>query len=1064
MAKPRSILTAILAGVIATAAAYAVDTPASLSPQVSFTPAPLKPSVMPPDGPSVLLGFSAFYIPDPLADVRNIYEPIREGGFRIKGGGQQFNRVIFHGQNRVWTGDAPTFRLSSFIGPTFLQPADPSKKPVGLVPKHSLGTVRLGVPGADGKIEWLDKMAESTTTSFFPGYTDYQIERPEWKASLRVASASGIHGMICRVEFDRDVPLVWHFGEVMVDEAKSAPVELSVEGSRCKGSDPDIANLEVFAGWDGEGRGQLAGDKQRVEFRATTAKKVYHIVANWGVTRLPAGVEETVRQNLMAGPAVKLWPESAEKLWQAWLACFVHPLLEPQKSFQALMQAPGAALEKTVSHWDARRNAFRISTPDEHLDALLNWARAVSDYHVQGPCLYLGSGYEMYSHTSNGWYGKEWAGDHEMLEKSLRFYATTQREKGARAFKTSHGGEIVTDEGGWIGWSTWNLKPWRQENNTPYWVDQVWQHYRWTGNKAFARDMWPSVQRAVSWECKQNDPDGDGLFTTYFPFWNGDSYAAMAKDASPTATGFAMLDAAARLAEAVGDSAAAAEYRGKAEKTRAAALRELWDDKAGVVTSVGADGLRGHPNSWAVGQAIYYGLLDRERGRRAAHWVESRYGFEGARPDVRLLMTSDLWPLRWSNHWAPVGDTFLNAMTGMQCGDVDTWWPYVKTVVHSAFRNKFVGIRFAINNAGVGWGDLEDVDADDPHMHAVVRGLFGVEPAIHNGELQICPAFPKDWKAASIKTPDLSYEYERQGDEVVFRIRTPRPLVKRVRANLTGQEVVTASEVESVVKIKSGPPLPALSKTLHPPSILANRQPKAEVVPLDAVQRERMVLVDLEGAYNIRAEELMATPMLFDNRQTPMPVQEWWVNAKLTMPPTPRLIETEHGVKFLTAGRPEGGDRTQAPKSLVALSSWRPYPWPAAIKMGVDRKCDRLWLLLQNYVHPSKCYVPNGEVVLRYKTGEPQITPLVPPYNLDCFYQVFSLEGVAVPFGAFDEWPPKRGYAPATQDYPGTITKCHATALEIKADPARTLESVELRATCGEGILGLAGMTLLETK
>jgi len=33
--------------------------------------------------------------------------------------------------------------------------------------------------------------------------------------------------------------------------------------------------------------------------------------------------------------------------------------------------------------------------------------------------------------------------------------------------------------------------------------------------------------------------------------------------------------------------------------------------------------------------------------------------------------------------------------------------------------------------------------------------------------------------------------------------------------------------------------------------------------------------------------------------------------------------------------------------------------------------------------------------------------------------------------------------------------------LDIRCDPSRVLESVEFRATCSEGILGVAGMTAI---
>lgn len=1078
-----------------------------LVPQVSFTAAPLKPTAPWADGPSVVLDHPAHHSGG--ADAATIHEPLREGGFRIRGSGHRLNRYIVQGQNRLWTGDPPFFQLDSFVTDNQPTPALWEKAPLSTLPaknrkamsdinlRCSLGSLRLGVPGAAGRVQWLDELGKATTTTFWPGHTDYEIVGPGWKATVRIAPTMGQHGLVCEARFDRPTPLLWQYGNIYFTE--DAPrIQLTLKDGAARFTDAHRTNAVVIAGWDGQGKvRQMAGsttfglrwsgegkeyetDSPAAEFQADKPRQVYHIFSTWGVTELDRKMVAQSRDNLMVSGAAKAWPAEAEKLWQSWMDCYVNPALDPEGHFRTLSGDPGAALARSLGAWDKRRDEFQIRTPDEHLDALMNWARAVSDYHKQGPGLYLGTlWWTRYAHISCGWNGKSWGGDHATMEQQLRLYACTQvpafsamtrnsnnREQpyvpgaplnGGKPFNNWHlgGGEIITGEGGYIGYFMPDLTTWFKEDNTAFWVEQVWNHYRWTGNKQFARDLWPMVKKAVSWERRNHDADGDGIFTSFYPYWNADSMAVPAKSAVATATAYGMLQAAVGLGEAVGDPAGTAEYRALAEKTRAAAECQLWNEKAGVLASIGADGLSySHPHSWEETLAISMGLLDPERGRRAMRWVESRYGLQGVRPEVRLLLTDDLWPILWSGHWAPVGDTLLSAMAGLKCGDADLWWPYLRTAVYSAFRGATPGIRFGLNNYGVAAGDMKDVDADDSHAHMAVRGLFGIEPALHKGEIAICPAFPANWKEASIKTPDLSYEYRCEGDAATIRIRTPQPLVKRVRANLTGPETVTGSERESVVKVKVGPALPPTPPQAQPPSIVVEKE-KAPKAParLPDTELARLRLVDLSKAYNIRAEELTETPMLFDNRQTPMPVSKWWYNPPLAMPATPQTIEAGNGVRFLVAGRPVDVAADTAPKGLVALSSWRPYPWPAGVTIPIGKKCEKVWLLLQNYVHPSKCYVPNGEVILHYADKKTATTSLIPPYNLDCYYQHFSREGILMPLGQYN-----------LKNAPDTAKVCHADALAIPADPSRMLESVEVRATCSEGIIGLAGMSVLVTQ
>ncbi|NCO89731.1 MAG: hypothetical protein COZ06_19050 [Armatimonadetes bacterium CG_4_10_14_3_um_filter_66_18] len=1014
-----------------------------VTPQVAFTPAPLKPTTLVEPNQSVLLGRSAFMAPNHgRGDITPVYEPIDDGGFRITGSTRQLNRPIVHGQNRVWTGDVPLFRMDTPTGNgcyaaerVFPLWARPDAQTGNVNP--SMGTLRLGVRGADGQTLWLDTLQSVTT--FRPGYTEYQVAGPEeaWTASIIVAPALDFHGMVCRVTFDKDVPLVWQYGGVWWQAGENNANRLQLDGRRATIAEANLPNGVVCVGWDGSGAGRTlqAPYGEQLEYAADKAQRVYHVVATWGVTKYDEDRAKTARARLDT-PAAAGWPEWRDRLKQLWFDCYIGRASSPEEHFAALTADPDAALAKTCNWWDSRRQEFQVKTPDAQLNALMNWSRCTTEYHRQGPGLVLGAQiWQMYSHISTGWYGKEWGGDHQAIEECLRLYGAMQNDDG------------------FIRWVAPSLVAFHAENNTAYWVDQVWRHYTWTGDKRFVRDLWPSVQKAVAWMQKANDHDGDGLFRDSYEYWNCDSHGKGPKSAVPSAMSWAMFDRAARMAAVLEDRESEQRYRALADQTHAAVFRELWRDDKGLLGSIGADGLwNGHPQIWNEYLAINAGLLDAEQGRRAMRWLAAHYGFQPS-PGVQLLSCSDWWPIRWSIQWVPTGDTCLAALAGMKCGDADLWWPYLKTVVGSAFKSDFPGINMGISNAGAGGGDREDVDSVDPHVHCAVRGLFGLEPALQDARLGICPAFPSGWTDASIRTPDVSYEYHRDGQRATFRIHTPRPLVKRVRANLTGPEVMTPAETDSVVTVDLGPlPQPA-QPAAQPTTLLEQTSAQRQTDPLlPPDHHSPQVLFDLSAAYNTTLEDFVATRFVYDYADNPSPVVGWWGNPALTMSPSPRIVETGSGVRFLTSGRPRPGVG-ESPKNLIALSSWRPYPLPAAATIPVGARCQELHLLLQNYVHPMKNYVPNGEVILHYAEGEAAVVSLVPPYNLDCYFQHFSLEGEPVLFGRLGTWP--AGWTPISKG----LAQAHADALEIKCDPSRPLTSVELRATCSEGAIGLAGMT-----
>jgi hypothetical protein len=148
-------------------------------------------------------------------------------------------------------------------------------------------------------------------------------------------------------------------------------------------------------------------------------------------------------------------------------------------------------------------------------------------------------------------------------------------------------------------------------------------------------------------------------------------------------------------------------------------------------------------------------LLFPDQAWRSTRWIESHFGHEPI-PGIKLLSCSDLWPIRWSTQWVATGDTCLAAFSGLKGGDADLSWPYIQTAARSAFRNGFPDIGFGISNYGSAGGDHEDVDSIDPFVHVTMRGLFGIEPALEEGRIDICLAFPSDWKGASVRTPDIA--------------------------------------------------------------------------------------------------------------------------------------------------------------------------------------------------------------------------------------------------------------------------------------------------------------------
>ena len=574
-----------------------------LKPVVEWLTAPLKPLKTPDTDQSVLYGHSPFMAPE--GDIKPDYEPVESGGFRIAGSKRQLNRPIVEGMARLWTGDAPMFRLDAttaagcYSDDRFF-PLWPRADAVSAQTYPTMGTLTLAVPGADGKPRWLQDM-DGVTTTFWPGYTEYAVKGDGWTAKITAAPTLKFHGAVVRVEFDKPTPLTWRYGGLWWSEGEGNHNVAEVTGPSATFTEANLPKGKVFAGWDGEGEGSVVAGAQgqEAQFTSTTPKQVYHIVAVWGVTDYDHERAEKTMARLDT-PNTAAWPEARDRLKQEWFDDAIGRALGSGKHFTETMAAPEGALKETVGWWDARRAEYAVKTPDARLNALATWNRCISEYHRRGPGLVLGVQFwTMYSHISTGWKGKQWGGDHAAMEDCLRLYGAMQADNG------------------FINWVSPSLQPFNAEDNTPYWVDQVWWQYAWTGDKQFVRDMFPIVRKAVEWMRKNNDPDGDGLFRDWYEYWNCDSNGKGPKAATPSAMAWAMMDRAAKMAAVVGDAKAEAEYRAMADKTKAAIMAQLWNEKEGRLGSIGWDEIwRPHPQTWEEYLAINVGLLD--AGREAA--------------------------------------------------------------------------------------------------------------------------------------------------------------------------------------------------------------------------------------------------------------------------------------------------------------------------------------------------------------------------------------------------------------------------------------------------------------
>jgi alpha-L-rhamnosidase len=150
-----------------------------------------------------------------------------------------------------------------------------------------------------------------------------------------------------------------------------------------------------------------------------------------------------------------------------------------------------------------------------------------------------------------------------------------------------------------------------------YWVMTISEYARYTGDIALARELFPSVSRAMAWFERHLDEHG---LLNNVPGWVFIDWAELdrwGECAALNAIYCHGLDHAAQIARRSGARREAARYKALAARVRRALNRRLWDNKRGVYVDARAEDRRSRRVSQQTNALfIAYDIAPRERWPR----------------------------------------------------------------------------------------------------------------------------------------------------------------------------------------------------------------------------------------------------------------------------------------------------------------------------------------------------------------------------------------------------------------------------------------------------------------
>ncbi len=789
------------------------------------------------------------------------------------------------------------------------------------------------------------------------------------------------------------------------------------------------------------------------------------------------------------------------------------------------------------AHFRALREQVLVRTPDPYIDAAVGALNVAADAIWDEPQRVVMHGAIAWRTGLLGWrggYAMDALGWHDRARAHFRHWASRQN---TAAIPTS---VAPPEEATHLARNPVGLHTNGDMSNNHYdmnlvYIDALFRHLAWTGDLAFAREMWPVIERHLAWERRlfrrEFGPQKLPLYEAYAAIWASDDLQYSGGGVThASAYNFWHNTMAARVATSLGKDPA--PYEREAASIQRGMAEYLWLPAQGMFAEY-RDWLglqHAHPSAalWS-----FYHVLDAPGlvGARQA-WQMTRYvdralphlpvggRFLAERgidlPGAHVLATSNWLPYTWSINNVVMGENMHAALGYWQAGRGSEAFVLFKSAL---LASMYMGIA----PGNVGTMNFLDVyrreaqrdfaDGVGTTSRALVEGLFGLHPDALGGAIAIEPGWPMDWPHASLRTPSVSLQFERQGERDVFDVGARLPGVKRatmklplrrarvVAVSLDGEALEHTTSRDEIGRewLEFGWPLGAQQQLAvewggervvpsQPRQDAAagvdgieararrgasRAQPSASP---DRVRRDANAPIDLAAYFNDQVTQIFR-PRKYRSPRSPfvslaIPAQgigAWagHVNAAAEIDDAglrrvaganDGKLELPNGVLFATP--PD-----TAAKNVIFTSQWDNYP--RHVTVPLSGRARRVWLLMAGSTHHTQSHFDNGEVVVQYQDGSQQRLALRNPENWWPIDQDYFIDDFQ--FRRPGPIPPRVDLATgrvrlldpeAFKGKGGKVTGGAATVLDLPLAPNKELRSLTVRALANDVVIGLMAATL----
>ncbi|WP_022826167.1 DUF4450 domain-containing protein [Hymenobacter norwichensis] len=756
--------------------------------------------------------------------------------FVIENGTKRFTRALY-GTNtafRVETGDLPEFAL--------------------YLPGMG-GNFKFGLQ-AGNQSKWLIK-ASRIVARYRPGAMLYEVSDPllgTGKLLLEVQAMADAEGMLIKAQFEGvpagKVQLVWAYGGVS-GKKFSRDGDIGADPESSFYLKPEYCTGNTF---------QLQRNTFQLTYGVPLKKKEGETKAQIEQRNL-IGVVPPSAQLRVADATQQESPGQLLTSKEANAPVLAGSL--PVKTGEALyfaVQVPKTAamlrytdLPAAFARAEAARqqlaSRIQVTTPDPYINTLGGALGVAADAIWQEPGYLHGA--IAWRMPLNGWRGAYTAdplGWHDRAQTHFRAYAKSQltspaagpvvmdtalnlaRSQEKLGTSVYSSGYISRNPGG-------DFRPHHYDMNLVF-IDELLRHFNWTGDLAFAKEMYPVLQRHLAWEKRNFDSDNDHLYDAYAAIWASDAlqYSGGAVTHS-SAYNYLANQLTAELAERLGENPA--PYRQEATAIKQAIDKRLWlSDKGWYAEYQDALGLKQlHPAAglWTVYHALDSRVPDPFQAYQALRYVDAEIPHIPVRaaglPDegYYLLSTTNWQPYDWSINNVAMAEVLHTTLANWQAGRSEEAFKLWKSaLLESMYLGSSPGNFQQVSFYDAHRGELYRDFADPIGMasRSLVEGLFGIQPDALAGTLVVRPGLPAAWNDAALKVPDVTFNFRRTGQQETYTI-TPRfakPLKLRLKMPARGTTVQSVTVNGQPVKWQN------VAEAVGQPVIEISSEPAANYV------------------------------------------------------------------------------------------------------------------------------------------------------------------------------------------------------------------------------------------